>query len=65
MVQALDDAPLTELIRDKIAELYLAKGLLVTLADEAVRSLLDRVFETACEPDQNDRCLTAIDLHRF
>jgi hypothetical protein len=64
MLQALDEGPLTELIRDKIAELYLIKGLLVTLADEALRSLLDRVFETACEPDQNNRHLRAIDLHR-
>ena len=64
MLQALDEGPLTELIRDKIAELYLIKGLLVTLADEARRSLLDRVFETACEPDQNNRRLRAIDLHR-
>ena len=58
MLQALDEGPLTELIRDKIAELYLIKGLLVTLADEALRSLLDRVFETACEPDQNNRRLS-------
>jgi hypothetical protein len=64
MLQALDESPLTSLIRDKIAELYLIKGFLVTLADEALRSLLDRIFETACEPDQNNRRLTAIDLHR-
>jgi len=64
MFHALDEGPLSDLIRDKIAELYLTKGFLVTLADEALHSLLDRVFETACEPNPNDRRLTAIDLHR-
>lgn len=47
IVNALDEGPLTDLIRDKVAEIYLRKGLWVTLADEAVHSLLDRVFEAA------------------
>jgi hypothetical protein len=64
MVDALDERPLTDLIRDKVAEIYLQKGLWVTFADEAVRSLLDRVFEAATQPDASDRRLTAIDLHR-
>jgi hypothetical protein len=59
-----DVAPLTDLIRDEIAAIYLTKGLLATLADEAVRNLLDRVFETACQRNPQDRCLTAVDLHR-
>jgi hypothetical protein len=63
-LEALAEGPLSDLIRDKIAELYLIKGLLVTLADEALHSLLDRIFETACERDPNGRCLTTIDLHR-
>jgi hypothetical protein len=64
MLRASAEGPLTDLIRDKIAELYLTKGLLVTVADEALRSLLDRVFETACDADPNDRHLTVLDLHR-
>jgi hypothetical protein len=59
-----DVAPLMDLIRDEIAAIYLTKGLLAILADEAVRSLLDRVFETASQRDPRDRHLTAVDLHR-
>ena len=64
MLRALDENALSELIRDKIAELYLLKGFLVTLADEAQRSLLDRLLETASQPSAENRRLTAIDLHR-
>ena len=64
ILDALDEQPLVELIRDKIAELYLQKGLRVTLADEAVHSLLDRVFEAATQADETERRLTAVDLHR-
>jgi hypothetical protein len=59
-----DVAPLMDLIRDEIAAIYLTKGLLAILADEAVRSLLDRVFETASQRDPRDRHLTAVNLHR-
>jgi hypothetical protein len=59
-----DVAPLTDLIRDEIAAIYLTKGLLAILADEAVRNLLDRVFETACQRNPQDRHLSAVDLHR-
>jgi len=61
---ALDEGPLTDLVRDRIAELYLEKGLWATLADAAVPALLDRVFETATQPNEVDRSLTAVDLHR-
>jgi hypothetical protein len=64
MPDALDEGPLIDLIRDGVAELYLEKGLWVTFADEAVHSLLDRVFEAATQPDAADRRLTAVDLHR-
>jgi hypothetical protein len=64
MPDALDEGPLIDLIRDGVAELYLEKGLWVTFADEAVYSLLDRVFEAATQPDAADRRLTAVDLHR-
>jgi hypothetical protein len=53
-----DVAPLTDLIRDEIAAIYLTKDLLAVLADEAVRNLLDRVFETACQRNPQDRRLT-------
>lgn len=64
LLRSLDEVSLSEFIRDKLAELYLEKGLLVTLADEALHSLLDRILETASQPNANDRRLTAIDLHR-
>lgn len=63
-LDALEEGPLTDLVREKVAELYLQKGLWVTLADEAIRSLLDRVFEAAAQADPKDRRLTAVDLHR-
>jgi hypothetical protein len=59
-----DVAPLTELVRDEIAEICISKGLLATLANEAIRSLLDRVFETASQRDRQRRRLTVLDLHR-
>jgi hypothetical protein len=64
ILNALDAAPLNDLIRDKLAEIYFAKGLWVTLADESVHGLLSRVFETASARQADDRQLTAIDLHR-
>lgn len=64
IVDALDEEPLTDLIRDKVSELYLQKGLWVTLAEEAVHGLLDRVFEAASQADVVERRLTAVDLHR-
>lgn len=64
IVDASDEGPLTDLIRDKLAEIYLQKGLWVTLADEAVHGLLDRIFEAATQPDASDRRLTTTDLHR-
>jgi hypothetical protein len=64
MPDALDVGPVIDLIRDRVAELYLEKGLWVTFADEAVHSLLDRVFEVATQSDAAARRLTAVDLHR-
>jgi hypothetical protein len=64
MPDAQAEGPLIELIRDRIAELCLEKGLWVTFADEAVHSLFNRVFEAAIQPEANDRRLTVVDLHR-
>src|SRR5262249_8631194 len=47
MLDSVDEAPLVDLIRDKLAEIYLQKGIWVAFADGAVHSLFDRVFETA------------------
>jgi hypothetical protein len=64
MPDALDDGALVDLIRDRVAELYLEKGLWATFADEAVHSLLDRVFEAAAQSGAADRRLAVVDLHR-
>lgn len=65
MLNALDAKPLAGLVRDKLAEIYHAKGLWVTLADETLHSLLSRIFETASARQAKDRQLTTIDLHRW
>jgi len=64
MLEQSAEGPLTDLIRDKIAALYHKKGFLLTAANEGFSTLFHRVFKTACEPQQNDRQLTAIDLHK-
>jgi hypothetical protein len=63
-MRALEYDALSELIHDTIADLFLDKGFLVNLADEALHGLFDRVYETACERSVAVRRLTRRDLHR-
>ena len=63
-LRAADDGPLTEYIRDKVCDLFVEKGLLASVGDEALRGLFDRVFETACQRSSDDRKLAPRDLHR-
>jgi hypothetical protein len=63
-LRAADDGPLTEYIRDKVCDIFLEKGLLAGVGDEALRGLFDRVFETACQRSSDNRKLAPRDLHR-
>ena len=56
---ALEHGPLAEHITD----MFLEKGFLTSLANEAVRGLYDRIFQTACEPSAGKRRLTRNNLH--
>jgi len=64
MLNASDATPLAGQIRDKLAAIYISKGLWATLADENVNSLVGHVLDIASAREPTDRKLTAIDLHR-
>lgn len=51
-------------LRDQVGELYYARGLPVSAASQAVKSLTDIAFETAAKPLVHDRRLTRLDMVR-
>ncbi len=63
-LEAASSDGLADQLRDQVGNIYLTKNLPAIAADEAVRALLDRVFETACRASPQERKLMRIDLHR-
>jgi hypothetical protein len=63
-LRAISTDGLVEQLRDRLGALFLHKRLPALAVNDAVRGLADRVFETACESDPEQRRLTRLDLHR-
>ncbi len=64
VLDAASDASLEQIIKDQVSALYIKKNHYAETANQCVPMLLDRVFSAASNPNEFERRLGVVDLHR-